>query len=359
MTIGERIKQLRKKNDLTQEKLADFLCVSYQAVSKWECGLSSPDLSLIVPLAKLFNVTTDELLGALPENKDLRYEELEKLYDQTFKSGDLTERMSLSELAVKEYPGDMKWLNRYAWDVWCHDIEENIQNDQLYEQERDKAIKLFEVVIENTDNDEIKANAITGIVQCLSEKGCKKEARKYVELFPDTKVIPSQKDELLGMCLEGEERIKHNQHYLEGYLEDLIRILLWNGISENQYTCIAAEKIIKAMIPDENYCNYHYEMAHIQFRKAEIEAKEGRLDNAIELLKKSIYHAKEYDMIDSIAPGEYAFTAPLFNKLTVDSTKWYHTGSGTLLEDIQQMCNRKSFEALRCYKGYDLLWVKQ
>ena len=67
MTIGERIKQLRKKNDLTQEKLADYLCVSYQAVSKWECGLSSPDLALIVPLAKLLNVTTDELLGAVPE----------------------------------------------------------------------------------------------------------------------------------------------------------------------------------------------------------------------------------------------------------------------------------------------------
>ena len=57
MTIGEKIKELRKKNDLTQEKLADYLCVSYQAVSKWECGMSSPDLSLIVPLAKLLHVT--------------------------------------------------------------------------------------------------------------------------------------------------------------------------------------------------------------------------------------------------------------------------------------------------------------
>ena len=80
MTIGERIKQLRKKNDLTQEKLADYLCVSYQAVSKWECGLSSPDLALIVPLAKLLNVTTDELLGALPENNDMRYTELKTNY---------------------------------------------------------------------------------------------------------------------------------------------------------------------------------------------------------------------------------------------------------------------------------------
>ena len=60
--IGQRIKDLRKKNDLTQEKLADFLGVTYQSVSKWECGVTMPDLALIVPLAKLLHVSTDELL---------------------------------------------------------------------------------------------------------------------------------------------------------------------------------------------------------------------------------------------------------------------------------------------------------
>ena len=38
--IGQRIRKLRKKNDLTQEKLADLLGVTYQSVSKWECGVS-------------------------------------------------------------------------------------------------------------------------------------------------------------------------------------------------------------------------------------------------------------------------------------------------------------------------------
>ena len=73
MTLGERIKELRKKNDFTQEKLADYLCVSYQAVSKWECGLSSPDIALLVPLAKLLKVTTDELLGAIEKETDTQY----------------------------------------------------------------------------------------------------------------------------------------------------------------------------------------------------------------------------------------------------------------------------------------------
>ncbi|MBQ8275709.1 MAG: helix-turn-helix transcriptional regulator [Clostridia bacterium] len=38
--IGAKIKELRKKKDMTQEKLAEYLCVSFQAVSKWETGVS-------------------------------------------------------------------------------------------------------------------------------------------------------------------------------------------------------------------------------------------------------------------------------------------------------------------------------
>ena len=157
MTIGERIKLLRKQHDLTQEKLADYLCVSYQAVSKWECGLSSPDLALIVPLAKLLHVTTDELLGAVPDESDKQYELFKSGYDQTFQTGDMAARLKICETAVKEYPGDMDWLNHYAWTIWCSAIDERDNN--VFEQERDKAIKLFDTVIQNTENDKTKVHA--------------------------------------------------------------------------------------------------------------------------------------------------------------------------------------------------------
>ena len=78
MTIGERVKTLRKKNNLTQEKLAEYLCVSYQAVSKWERGLSSPDLFLIEPLTRIFNISADELLGI----KDSSDNKIREKYDE-------------------------------------------------------------------------------------------------------------------------------------------------------------------------------------------------------------------------------------------------------------------------------------
>lgn len=63
MTIGKKIMSLRKEAGLTQEQLAEKLGISPQAVSKWENGISCPDISILPTLASLFHVTVDDLLG--------------------------------------------------------------------------------------------------------------------------------------------------------------------------------------------------------------------------------------------------------------------------------------------------------
>ena len=62
-TMGNIIMRLRKENDLTQEQLANGLGITYQAVSKWETGVSSPDISMLPLLADIFDVSIDELFG--------------------------------------------------------------------------------------------------------------------------------------------------------------------------------------------------------------------------------------------------------------------------------------------------------
>ena len=74
--IGQKIKDLRKKAEMTQDRLADYLGVSAQAVSKWELGQTAPDLSLIAPLCKVLGCTSDELLGIRTEDEDPREHEL-------------------------------------------------------------------------------------------------------------------------------------------------------------------------------------------------------------------------------------------------------------------------------------------
>ena len=64
-TIGENIKTMRRKCGFTQEELAIRLAVTPQAISKWENGNGTPDISQLVPLAQIFGITTDSLLGVV------------------------------------------------------------------------------------------------------------------------------------------------------------------------------------------------------------------------------------------------------------------------------------------------------
>lgn len=64
--INEQIAFLRKQKGLTQEELANALGVTNQAVSKWESAQCCPDIQLLPDIAKLFNVSVDELIGYTP-----------------------------------------------------------------------------------------------------------------------------------------------------------------------------------------------------------------------------------------------------------------------------------------------------
>lgn len=63
MTLGEKLTQYRKKNNLTQDAVAEKLGVTPQAVSKWENDASCPDIMLLPQIATLYETTVDELLS--------------------------------------------------------------------------------------------------------------------------------------------------------------------------------------------------------------------------------------------------------------------------------------------------------
>ncbi|MGM9850030.1 MAG: helix-turn-helix domain-containing protein [Bacilli bacterium] len=62
MNIGEKLYELRKEKNLSQEEVADKLNVTRQTISKWETNQSTPDFDKIKPLCELYEITADELL---------------------------------------------------------------------------------------------------------------------------------------------------------------------------------------------------------------------------------------------------------------------------------------------------------
>lgn len=62
--FGAYISRLRKKLDITQSELAEQLNLTRQAISKYECGDSFPDISILIEIADVFGITLDELIGS-------------------------------------------------------------------------------------------------------------------------------------------------------------------------------------------------------------------------------------------------------------------------------------------------------
>ena len=318
MTIGEKIKELRIKNDLTQEKLADYLFVSYQAVSKWECGLSNPDLSLIGPLTKLFNVTADELLCITSKDKvDERYNELKKLYNETWQTGSLEDRFEICKKAVIEYPGDMFFLCELGY---CEAmLSFSYESDEDYNAAQERAIKLFARVIEDCSDTSIRNSAISGIVQYLSYQKRYAEAKKYLELYPeDTKI---SKDDLLEYCLVGKEKEKHHQKQLFHQLNSLLVLIDEKDI----YQIETQEKLIDLIITDKNYLCFHQNLNYLNIKKASLFVKQKKYLKAIECLKTAKEHAIKYDEL--MKQDKHIFTTPFLNLYDIifnNYTRKYH-----------------------------------
>ena len=77
MTLGEKIRQTRKRCGLSQEQLADKLCVSRSAIAKWETGKGMPDVENLKILSRLLGVSVDSLLD---DSEDIRFAAIREPY---------------------------------------------------------------------------------------------------------------------------------------------------------------------------------------------------------------------------------------------------------------------------------------
>ena len=88
LKLGEKIKSLRKQKNISQEVFANYLGVSFQAVSKWERGESVPDVVTMMAIAEHLGVTVNDLLvdpNALPEDPGPMEKTMERMVQRTLK----------------------------------------------------------------------------------------------------------------------------------------------------------------------------------------------------------------------------------------------------------------------------------
>lgn len=108
VSLADKLKELRKAKKISQEKLADYLGVSYQAVSKWENGITCPDVMLLPDIARYYGITVDELLQVEKIDADRYFEEVCSKAENLFRDGKRAEIIPLWREAYKKLPHDIR-----------------------------------------------------------------------------------------------------------------------------------------------------------------------------------------------------------------------------------------------------------
>lgn len=206
-TLGTRIKALRQAENITQETLALHLCVTPQAVSRWENEASMPDITMLPALAYFFGVTIDELLQYTPEDTEEEVAQIEQEYYR-YMDGNPERAEAILRRGLRKYPGN-----------------EVLQMDLLYllrgEERYQERMALCRRLLKSRD-DAVRFRArsvLAKTYRCQGHMELAKETLAELPYFQETKL------ELQAKLLGGAEGLLAAQREKMGSLARLLDML--------------------------------------------------------------------------------------------------------------------------------------
>ena len=189
--IGEKIRSLRKQKNISQDVLAQYLGVSFQAISKWENGDNLPDVVMIPAIASFFDVSTDELFDFnrleterkvqqlcwdIAEWRNARPEEAEKAYRDL----------------LKQYPGNEIILSNLLY------VLQTLNK-------HNELIGLCKTVIESTTDDGLRYDAARILAETYKAIGEYALCKQTIDLIPE--FFFSHREEK-ALLLEGKDMFR-------------------------------------------------------------------------------------------------------------------------------------------------------
>lgn len=292
MTIGTTIKRLRRDRDITQEKLAEYLNISPQAVSRWETDLAMPDISFLPILANIFNVTTDYLLGVDIAKRQEKINEYGKQANALNEKGHTEEVIALWREALLEFPNEYGVMESLARALHFYGGNDSTKRDNYY----NEALKLCEKIYEECTNDKIRSSTVQLLVFLNDHLGNKDKAREYAERMPNMYLCS---ETLLSHVLEGWELLEHERNDLGTHLE----FIRWNIIRISKNEIYSTEEKIRLLLNFEKIFDIIYENDLEEMRKAygyfiniaELYASINDAENTIKYIDMEKHNAIGYD----------------------------------------------------------------
>ena len=345
LDLGKRIRELRQRNRITQETLAEALGVTSQAVSRWEASGSYPDMEIIPAIANYFGVSIDELFGYSSDReekiKSILAEADRVLKNQgfTYYVGSISEEVKtcidLLRIAADEFPNEPRILSKLAqmlhsWGfneqglrseydgdsgIVHYDINYHAQN--TYWQE---ALAAYEKLLKSNPSAEDREIAICQMVPLYCRMGKFKEAKALAEAQNSIIIC---KEMLLPMATAGEEMMQYQGERIMTLLAQLRlsvsdAMAMKGGLSTSAYKkkiFLALLNVYETLFEDGRCGAYHQSVGNMYMHLANYESHiERNFEQALEYFDKGFDHYKEYERISE--EGVYTYSAPLVSYLS-------------------------------------------
>ena len=207
--LGKKIRELRKTKNISQEVLAQYLGISFQAVSKWENDTAMPDVALIPVLASFFGVSTDELFDY---NRLEVEQKIENICTEAakFRESDPAKSEAMLREGLKQFPGNDVILNNLLYTLKSPEQSEEI-------------ITICKTLVEATAEDDVRYDALRILATAYHEMGQQALVEPTLEQIPE---IYFTKLEQMAMLLEGDKALKAARSHMGLCAEQMVNMLL-------------------------------------------------------------------------------------------------------------------------------------
>jgi len=332
LSIGEKIKNLRKEQDVTQEKLADYLNISYQAVSKWENGTTLPDISMIIPLANFFGVTTDELFDMDTQRQTQEIADIEAEYSRLSNKGLLDERITLMREAVAKYPNNYTFIMGLA-------------NALQKENSSDEVIAICERILEDCNDNGIRGSAIQTLTYTYCYLENWEKAKEYANKSNSVWICSEM---LLCSAATGKERTEIAQQFVSSLMDIMDMRLRYTIAYDNEddriFAYETALKMWQLLFYDENYLFYHVRFFEIHSWLAKAYAKKSDKAKALEHLAAAKKHGTLYE---SVPEGTHNYTSIFANTWWHNKEKTTKNTPNTVYDNLKTLFKEECFGFIR------------
>ena len=332
LDLGQKIRELRRRDGRTQENLAEALGVTSQAVSRWEANGGYPDMEMIPSIANYFGISIDELFGYDNERSQKIDELVKKIDSMNLQNNgvdiNIDECITLARNSLIEFPGNEKIMLCLASVLYNAGYvrygEYHLSDEEGYDvldierhrtyNEWKEAISLYEKLLKTMEDSESRHRVIRELTQLYLNIGEHTRALEIIETAPN---VYGSRAFLKAKATDGKKRAEAYGEALLSTVRACSELMVTGVIAYGQNMPVSdkvqslrgAIDIFHIICTDGNCGLHHSYIARVYTLLSLYLWLNGKKDEAFEALDNSLTQFQLYNK-SCMREAEY-YTAPL------------------------------------------------